>query len=100
VETAIRGFGATNALGCKLFSDQPSLIAGAKTSAKRGHVGDEWRNDDAVPPAPPFRMSPSFAMPFATEISDSLSLSSLQPTASPALASEPIASSSTLVRRP
>jgi hypothetical protein len=41
--------------------------------------------------AVPFRTGPSFAIPFAPAISEDLLLNSLEPTASPALASELIA---------
>jgi hypothetical protein len=57
---------------------------------------DKLRSDDRMGaptalPAVPFRTSPSIAMPFDPAISEGLSLASLQPTASPALASELIA---------
>jgi hypothetical protein len=44
---------AEDAVGGKLFSDKPSLIAGANDSARLGHVGDEQWNGDAVV-VPPF----------------------------------------------
>jgi hypothetical protein len=90
VETAIGGFGATDAISGKLSSNKPSLIAGANAVAKRGHVGDEPRKGRARPlvvAAPPFRTSPSVAMPFGNAISEGLSLNRLSLTAFSALAS-------------
>jgi hypothetical protein len=37
---------AEDAVGCKLLSDKPSLIAGAKWISKLGHVGDERRTNN------------------------------------------------------
>jgi hypothetical protein len=71
----------------KLFSDRLSLIAIANEIAKLGHVGDEWRNDNAVAPPPAFPTCASFVMVVGTEISEGLSLISFKLTASSALAS-------------